>query len=209
VLPVPADWTEEVLVSGYWFLDSDEDWQPPAALASFLAAGDRPVYVGFGSMPGLDPLRLAEMVIEGLARAGKRGLLATGGGALALKDVPDHVHVIEDAPHDRLFRLVGAAMHHGGAGTTGASLRAGLPTIICPFFGDQPFWGRRVARLEVGPRPLDRRTLDVPTLAAAFKATENPAMRERARTLGQSIAEEDGVRAAADFIGLYGQGAKG
>ena len=96
-------------------------------------------------------------------------------------------------------------MHHGGEGTTGASLRAGLPTIICPFFGDQPFWGRRLAALGVGPPPLERRRLDVPTLAAAFKATDDPAMRERAQTLGQRIAQEDGVKAATDFISRRGQ----
>jgi UDP:flavonoid glycosyltransferase YjiC (YdhE family) len=208
VLPVPSDWGENVLVSGYWFLDEKGDWEPPQALASFLAAGRKPVYVGFGSMPGLDARRLAEMVIEGLARAGKRGLLATGGGALDPDGMPDHVHIIDSAPHDRLFRLVSAAMHHGGAGTTGASLRAGLPTIICPFFGDQPFWGRRVAALGVGPAPLDRRRLDVPTLAAAFKATDDPNMHELARTLGQSISQEDGASAAVGFIDRYGQPSK-
>jgi UDP:flavonoid glycosyltransferase YjiC (YdhE family) len=205
VLPVPSEWGDDVLVSGYWFLGEVEDWQMPEALASFLAAGEPPIYVGFGSMPGLDPRRLAQMVIEGLARAGKRGILATGGGALVLEDVPKHVQVIEGAPHDRLFRLVGAAMHHGGAGTTGAALRAGLPTIVCPFFGDQPFWGRRVAALGVGPPPLERRKLDVSILAAAFQATDDPAMRERARVLGQSIAREDGVQAAANFVSRDGR----
>jgi UDP:flavonoid glycosyltransferase YjiC (YdhE family) len=205
VLPVPSDWGNDVLVSGYWFLDDVDDWQMPEALASFLAEGDPPIYVGFGSMPGLDPRRLAQMVIEGLARAGKRGLLATGGGALAIEDIPEHVHVITGAPHNTLFPLVGAAMHHGGAGTTGASLRAGLPTIICPFFGDQPFWGRQVATLGVGPPPLDPRTLDVSTLAAAFRAAEDPGMRQRAQILGQSISQEDGVQAAADFISRRAQ----
>lgn len=200
VLPVPWDWGKDVLVSGYWFLDDVDNWQMPEVLASFLAEGEPPIYVGFGSMPGLDPRRLAQMVIEGLACAGKRGLLATGGGALAIEDIPKHVHVITGAPHDTLFPLMGAAMHHGGAGTTGASLRAGLPTIVCPFFGDQPFWGRRVAALGVGPPPLDRRTLDVSTLAAAFMATEDPGMRERVQILGQSISHENGLQAAADFI---------
>ena len=200
VLPVPSDWGKDVLVSGYWFLDDVDDWQMPEALASFLAGGEPPIYVGFGSMPGLNPRRLAQMVMEGLARVGKRGLLATDGGALAIENIPEHVHVITGAPHDTLFPLMGAAMHHGGAGTTGASLRAGLPTIVCPFFGDQPFWGRRVAALGVGPPPLDRRTLDVSTLAAAFRAAEDPGMRERAQMLGQSISQENGLQAAADFI---------
>jgi UDP:flavonoid glycosyltransferase YjiC (YdhE family) len=200
VLPVPRDWGKDVLVSGYWFLDHPGEWQMPDGLAAFLAQGDKPVYVGFGSMPGLDPVALTGMVTEALSRAGKRGLLATGGGALAPGSGPSHVHVIPDAPHDRLFWLVSAALHHGGAGTTGASLRAGLPTIICPFFGDQPFWGRQVAALGAGPAPLSRGRLTVEALAAAFRATDDPAKRRRASEIGASIAQENGVAAAVGFI---------
>jgi UDP:flavonoid glycosyltransferase YjiC (YdhE family) len=199
VVPVPPDWGDDVLVSGYWFLDGG-GWQEPPALAQFLAAGAPPVYVGFGSMPGLDPDRLSGMVIEALAKAGRRGLLATGGGALAASHAPSHVHIIGHAPHDRLFPQVAAAMHHGGAGTTAASLRAGLPTIICPFFGDQPFWGRRVAALGVGPPPLDREALSVETLAGAFAAVAEKGMRRRAAALGQVIRGENGVSDAIDFI---------
>lgn len=200
VVPAPPDWGEDALVSGYWFLDDPGDWRPSPALARFLAAGDKPVYVGFGSMPGLDPDRLARLAVEALARAGKRGLLATGGGALALSDAPPHVHVVSGAPHDRLFPRMSAALHHGGAGTTGASLRAGLPTMICPFFGDQRFWGRRVAALGAGPAPLDRRRLTVEALAAAFRATDDPAMRRRAGEIGAGIARENGVAAAVTFL---------
>lgn len=200
VVPVPNDWNERVLVSGYWFLDDGASWHMPPDLASFLADGDKPIYVGFGSMPGIDPQRLAREVIDGLSRAGKRGLLATGGGALEMKSVPDHVHVISAAPHDQLFKHVSAALHHGGAGTTGASLRAGLPTIICPFFGDQPFWARRVAHLGAGPQALDRKALTADVLAAAFLSTDTPVMRSKANELGQLIRQEDGVAQAVQFI---------
>jgi UDP:flavonoid glycosyltransferase YjiC (YdhE family) len=148
----------------------------------------------------LDPVALSGMVAEALSRAGKRGLLATGGSALAPRSAPSHVHAISGAPHDRLFWLVSAVLHHGRAGTTGASLRAGLPTIICTFFGDQPFWSRRVAALGAGPAPLDRRRLSVEALAAAFRATDEPAVRRRASEIGASIAQEDGVAAAVSFI---------
>lgn len=201
VLPVPQDWdAQRVLVAGYWFLDSGADWQMPAAMAQFLAAGDKPVYVGFGSMPGVDAGKLARTVIEGLALAGKRGLLATGGGALQLTEIPPHVHLIASAPHDRLFAHVSATFHHGGAGTTGAALRAGLPTLTCPFFGDQPFWGRRIAALGAGPKPLDRRSLSAERLAAALSAMDEPQMRLRAHALGAKIRQEDGVGRAVDFI---------
>jgi UDP:flavonoid glycosyltransferase YjiC (YdhE family) len=199
VVPVPPDWDDDVLVSGYWFLD-EADWRPPESLAAFLDAGEPPVYVGFGSMPGLDPQGLTAIVLEAIARTGKRGLLATVGGALRASDMPPNVHVIAGAPHDRLFPVVAATVHHGGAGTTAASLRAGKPMTICPFFGDQPFWGRRIAELGVGPHPLDRKALTAEGLAAAIVAMLDPAMRGRAATLGAAIRQEDGVAAAVGFI---------
>lgn len=199
VVPVPPDWGRDVLVSGYWFLD-DPDSHPPERLSDFLSDGEPPVYVGFGSMPGLDPRRMTAIVLEALARAGKRGLLARGGGALAAETLPPYVLMIDAAPHDRLLPFVSASVHHGGAGTTAASLRAGKPCAICPFFGDQPFWGRRVAALGVGPPPLDRRTLSAGQLAAAIAAMEDQPMRDRARLLGDAIRGEDGVAAAVRFI---------
>lgn len=199
VLPVPPDWGEEVRVGGYLFLDLP-GWRPPAELAAFLAAGEPPVHVGFGSMPGLDPAATTRIVVEALARAGKRGLLASGGGALAGEGLPPHALMIAEAPHDRLFPLVSGVVHHGGAGTTGAALRAGRPMVVLPFFGDQPFWARRVAALGAGPAPLDRRTLSAEGLAAAIRAMDDPAMRGRARALGALVRAEDGAAAAVSFI---------
>lgn len=199
VVPVPRDWGRDVLVSGYWFLDHD-DWHPPEDLAAFLKAGEPPVYIGFGSMPGLDPVNTAATVIEALAKTGKRGVLATGGGAMEPQQIPPTIHVIREAPHDKLFPHVGATVHHGGAGTTAASLRAGKPMTICPFLGDQPFWARRMCDLGVAPRPLDRKRLSVETLAAAIVQMDHPQMRERAATLGAAIRQEHGVTAAINFI---------
>lgn len=199
VVPVPPDWGTDVLVSGYWFLDGEE-WQPSAALAAFLDAGEPPVYVGFGSMPGLDPQGLTAAVVEALAKAGKRGLLATGGGALEAMNTPANVHIITGAPHDWLFPQVAATIHHGGAGTTAASMRAGKTAAICPFFGDQPFWGRRIADLGVGPAPLNRKSVTAEALAAAIMAMDDPIMRSRAAALGAAIRREDGVAAAVEFI---------
>lgn len=199
VVPVPADWGAGVHVTGYWFLDSPE-WQPPPDLASFLEAKPAPVYIGFGSMPGLDPTSMSAIAAEALARTGKRGLLAAGGGALQAGGHAPNLHFLESAPHDRLFPLVSAVVHHGGAGTTGAALRAGKPTALCPFFGDQPFWARRVAELGVGPAALDRRTLTAERLAAALLAMDDADMRQRAATLGEQIRGEDGPAEAVAVI---------
>lgn len=202
VVPVPQDWPDSVAVTGYWFLDDDRHWEPDEALAAFLARGDAPVYVGFGSMPGLDPAAMTKTVVGALKRAGKRGVLATGGGAIGTQDNDTgQIHVIAGAPHDKLFPLVAACIHHGGAGSTAASLRAGKPTVICPFFGDQPFWGRRIEELGVGPAPVAKKRLTVESLARAIaRSTSDTGIATRARALGVKVSAEDGVGHAIAFL---------
>jgi sterol 3beta-glucosyltransferase len=199
VLPKPNDWGPDVAVTGYWFLDHS-DWQPDDALESFLKAGPPPVYVGFGSMPGIDPPAMTRTILEALKATGKRGILAGGGGAIGQTDASGNAYFLGGAPHDRLLPRASAAVHHGGAGTTAASLRAGLPTQIVPFFGDQPFWGRRVAALGAGPAPIDFRALSAAALAKALVAMDAPAMRARALELGAAIAEDRGVETAIEFL---------
>jgi len=201
VLPQPADWDVTSVMSGFWFLEREAGWQPSAELEAFLAAGPAPVYVGFGSMAAEDAARKAKIVVEALERAGVRGVLATGMGGMALEHAPAHVCVIEGAPHDWLFPQMAAVVHHGGAGTMAAGLRAGKPTVICPFFGDQPFWGRRMAALGVGTLPIPQKQLTVERLSAAIVAvTGDAAMRERAAALGAQIRAEDGVVRAVEFV---------
>ncbi|UJW77712.1 glycosyltransferase [Rhizobium sp. SL42] len=199
VLPKPSDWGPDVLVTGYWFLDRP-DWQPDEALESFLRAGSPPVYLGFGSMPGIDPAAMTGMILEALEMTGKRGLLAGGGGAIGKVDASPRALFLANAPHDWLLPRASAAIHHGGAGTTAASLRAGLPTQIVPFFGDQPFWGRRVAALGSGPAPLDLKTLSAAGLANALAAMDAATMRERAAELGTALSGDRGVEAATKFL---------
>lgn len=151
-------------------------------------------------MPGTDPERLTDIVIAGLRQAGKRGLIATAGGALGKAAKSDDVHVIAGAPHDQLFPLVHSTLHHGGAGTTGAALRAGKPTAVCPFLGDQPFWARGIVRLGVGPKPINKRNITADVLAATFRAMDDEKMRMRASVIGHEIQKEDGVGNAISFI---------
>lgn len=145
VVPRPTDWPASTISPGYWFLDRQSTWQPPTDLAAFLESGPPPVYIGFGSMAGLDSAKKAQAVVNALLKTGRRGIIATGWGGLSAETLPDTIFKLQAAPHDWLFDHVSAVVHHGGAGTTAAGLRAGRPTVICPFFGDQPFWGRRVA----------------------------------------------------------------
>ncbi len=201
VLPRPADWDESSIVTGYWFLAAPDGWQPDPALVEFLQAGPPPVYVGFGSMFMDGGESKTRIVAEALRLAGQRGVLATGWGGMAAASLPEDIFVLDAVPHDWLFPQVAAIVHHGGAGTTGASLRAGKPTIICPFVGDQPFWGRRVAALGVGPLPVPQFRLTSERLANAIRrVVDDSAMRQRAARLGERLRAEDGVGRAVAYI---------
>lgn len=202
VVPRPADWPAHHQVTGYWFLPPPPGWAPPEQLAAFLAAGPPPVYIGFGSMLAREPQKLTALVAEALAQSGQRGVLAGGWGALDDALVPsEQLCVVDNVPHHWLFPRMAAIVHHGGAGTTGAALRSGVPSLVVPFGFDQRFWGQRVAALGVGPRPLPRRTLTAPGLAAAIAyMVADARLRERAAVLGAQIQAEHGTAQAIDQI---------
>ena len=201
VWPRPHDWPETAYVTGYWFLDQEEDWQPPEELTDFLEAGGAPVYVGFGSMAGRNPERMAGIVIEALQKAQVRGIIATGWGGLDAGDLPDTIFKIDKAPHSWLFPRVSAVVHHGGAGTTAAGLRAGCPTVVCPFIIDQPLWGARVHALGVGSQPIPQKKLTAENLSAAIReVTTDPSIRDQANALGEKIRGEDGIANAIEIL---------
>lgn len=196
VVPKPPDWEARRHLVGYWTLPAASGWRPPPALEAFLSKGPPPVSIGFGSMGSSDPRALSRLVLEAVAQAGVRAVLLSGWGALE-HTTRDDVLVLDEAPHDWLFPRMAAVVHHGGAGTTGAAARAGVPALVVPFTMDQPFWGAQVHALGVGPRPIPRSRLSVERLAAALKeATTDSAMRARAATLGEQLRAEDGVAAA-------------
>ncbi len=201
VIPKAPDWEEDVHVTGYWFLDPAADWTPPAALMEFLQAGPPPVYVGFGSMSNRNPEETTDLVLQALTRSKQRGIMLSGWGGLHKAELPDTVFMLDSAPFSWLFPRVAAVVHHGGAGTTSAGLRAGVPSVVIPFFGDQPYWGQRVAELGVGTEPIPQRKLTVERLVQAIhQAVTDPAMRQRAAKLGSKIQAEDGVARAVAVI---------
>ena len=199
LLPPTDDWAARERITGAW-LAAPSDWSPPTDLTRFLADGAPPVYVGFGSMPSEDAERVTHIVVDALDRSGQRGVLATGWGGLADEARSDRLYVLDAAPHDRLFPRCAAVVHHGGAGTTHEALRWGRPSVVCPVFGDQPFWGRRVAVLGAGPPPLPQKRLTANRLAAAITAALRPEIAAGAEQIGAKIRAEGGVEAAADVI---------
>ncbi|MCL4264022.1 MAG: glycosyltransferase [Anaerolineae bacterium] len=201
VVPRPADWDESSVVTGYWFLDAPANWQPDPELVRFLQEGSAPVYIGFGSMFMGGGKRKTEIALEALRVAGQRGILATGWGGLTGDNTSKEIFVLDSVPHDWLFPKVAAIVHHGGAGTTGAALRASKPQIICPFVGDQFFWGRRMADLGVSPRPIPQIKLTAERLAEAIiDAVTNTNLQQRALSIGDTIRAENGIECAVKHI---------
>ncbi len=206
IYPKRADWPDRVHVTGYYFLDQPPGWEPPAALTAFLEAGSPPVYIGFGSLLHQGDLQdKTDLVLEALRRAGQRGILAAGWSGFGQRPaLPESVLAIESAPHDWLFPRVAAVVHHGGAGTTAAGIRAGIPSILIPVTWDQPFWGQRVADLGIGPPPISPKQLTAERLAAAIDAAvHDQTLRTRAAQLGEQIRAENGVAQTMMLIEQY------
>jgi sterol 3beta-glucosyltransferase len=202
VVPVPNDYPPHVHVTGYWFLDEPETWHPPTELLDFLAAGEPPVYVGFGSMGfGKHAQSRGQIVASAVEKARVRAVVATGWGGLEVGSSHDNVHVVEAVPHAWMFPRTVGVIHHGGAGTTAAGLLAGRPTLVCPVLGDQGFWAQRVRDLGVGPAPLPVRRLNVDELADRLSVLGREASyRRRAAAVSEKLRSEEGVAKAVGIL---------
>ncbi len=196
VLP-PPEACPEARVTGYWFLDHPDDLAPPIGLRQFLDSGPPPVFIGFGSMTTTRQQQVLRACLQAVEMSGVRAVLSLDGLSRSQDDLPRSVLPIGDVPHSWTFPRMAAIVHHGGAGTTGNALRAGLPSVVVPFTADQAFWGRRVALLGAGPPPIGVGELRAENLAQALRqALTDPAMRARAADLGERIRLERGVEQA-------------
>jgi sterol 3beta-glucosyltransferase len=200
--PKPRDWLASMHVTGYWRLPPDPSWTPPAHVAEFLGRGDPPVCIGFGSMRDPRIAGILPIALEALRAMGLRAMVLSGWSGVSPH--ASNVCVAESIPHDWLFSRVAAVVSHGGAGTTAAALRAGVPSLILPFFFDQTFWGRWLAEKRLGPYPISSRRLTVDTLRKALeRALGDRAMRARLGEMRERIAAEDGLRKAVEVLSRF------
>ncbi|KAM1761234.1 hypothetical protein FF1_003905 [Malus domestica] len=197
LVPKPKDWGPKIDVVGFCFLDLASNYEPPEALVKWLEAGDKPIYIGFGSLPVQEPQKMTQIIVEALEKTGQRGIINKGWGGLGeLAEPKDFIYLLDNCPHDWLFLQCKAVVHHGGAGTTAAGLKAACPTTIVPFFGDQPFWGERVHARGVGPAPIAVDQFSLPKLVDAINFMLDPKVKERAVELAKDMENEDGVTGA-------------
>lgn len=198
LVPKPEDWGPEIDLSGFVFLDLASNFEPPQELTDFLDAGEPPIYIGFGSIVVDDAEAFTDMIFEAVRIAGVRALVNKGWGGLGGENTPDNIHMLGNTPHDWLFPKCKAVVHHGGAGTTAIGLKLGLPTMIVPFFGDQPFWGAMVAEAKAGAHEcIPYKKLNAERLAEGIKQCMLPESRENVRKISESIEREgDGAENA-------------
>lgn len=205
VLPPSSDRSSNVHVTGYFFFDGNASYQPPAELQTFLDAGNPPVCVSFGSMVNRDAEKIDLIVREALTQTGQRGIILSGWGKLKRSPAKDLLY-LDTVPHDWLLPRCKMIVHHGGAGTTSAGLRAGIPNIVIPFTADQPFWGRRVHAIGAGPMSVLVKDLSVRELTRAIVEAEKDVLRKRAQAVGRRMGGEDGVGRAVELMESHATG---
>ncbi|WP_116813222.1 glycosyltransferase [Steroidobacter cummioxidans] len=197
LLPRPDDWPSNTLVCGQWLLPA-KDWTPPARLSEFLAAGEAPIYIGFGSMGGFEPRRMLEAIVGGLA--GRRALFYPGWSGIDVSQLPANILAVGDTPHDWLLPRTAVAVHHGGSGTTHSASRAGIPSVVVPFAGDQAFWAERLYQAGIAAKLSSWKALNATTLADSIRFAEQDDVRARAQAIGEKMRKEDGLQAAVKAI---------
>lgn len=168
-------------------------------MLKFLKEGPPPVYIGFGSIVVDDPDGMTQLIFKAIQLARVRALVSHGWGGLGAREdqKPDHIFMLGNVPHDWLFQHVSAVIHHGGAGTTAAGILAGKPTVVVPFFGDQPFWGSMIAHAGAGPEPIPYKHLTAEILAEQIRIALRPETVERARALSAEMSAETGADSGA------------
>jgi sterol 3beta-glucosyltransferase len=162
-----------------------------------LDAGPPPVYIGFGSIVVDHPDELTQMIFGAVKRAGVRALVSKGWGGFGGGEAPENVFLLGNVPHDWLFQYVSCVVHHGGAGTTAIGIAMGKPTVIVPFFGDQPFWAKMIFKAGAGPEPVPFKSMTEEILAQSIIRALEPDIQTSVKAMSEKIASEHGAENAA------------
>jgi vancomycin aglycone glucosyltransferase len=197
--PLPPEAPSACRQTGYWH---DCSRMPlPEPVERFLDHGPPPIYMGFGSMGDPRPHQTVTLLRRAARLAGLRAIIQSGWAGLEFKSDADCLCVRDELPHDRLFPRLAGAVHHGGAGTTMAAARAGIPQVIVPHLLDQFYWGQRVLKTGVGPPPLPKSRLRAEWLARSLdRLVLSPSMRTKARLLAKPLQQRNGVQDAARWL---------
>jgi sterol 3beta-glucosyltransferase len=201
LLPAETGWPSHYQTTGYWFLE-EPSFRPDESLERFLSSGEPPVLVSFGSMSGFDVTKQTEALVEGARRAKVRMLLQAGWSGLGGSgELPENVYRIGVVPHSWLLPRVAAVMHHGGAGTTAAVLRAGVPQSVVWHLGDQSMWGKIVQAKGVGVAPIRHTKLTATWAEKTLQQlTQRTDLKQKAAAMGENIRAEDGLGNAVRAI---------
>jgi sterol 3beta-glucosyltransferase len=202
LIPPSSDWNLRVHVTGYYFFPYNNSYIPPNELKDFLEAGKPPICISFGSMVNKNAEKIDMVIRESLKQTNNRSIALSGWGSMKRELTSDLLY-LESAPHDWLLPKCKMMIHHGGAGTTSAGLRAGIPQVVVPFMADQPFWGSRVYAIGVAPKAINVNQLSVEKMVRVIAEAESNVILERAHVIGQAIRGEDGVMNAVALIELY------
>jgi sterol 3beta-glucosyltransferase len=199
------DWKSNIHTTGNWFINNEPNFIPATDLTTFIDNGEQPIYIGFGSMKDIGSFKNTFYIIkEALDITKQRAVVGLGWSTLAYNDsIPDNIFLIESIPHSWLFPKMKIVIHHGGAGTTAAGLRAGKPTIIIPHNADQPAWGQKVFELGVGAKPIKKSNLTAANLASAILYAQQADIIANADKFGQQLRKENGVENAVEIINDY------
>ncbi|MBD8498304.1 glycosyltransferase [Paenibacillus arenosi] len=202
-VPYNPKWGEQVCMEGYWLLQGEDDWKPSRALVSFLENGSAPIVISFSSMPLKQPDNVLSMLKQALKQTGQRAIILTGSSGMQnhANDMDENILYVQEAPHSWLFPLSAGVIHHGGAGTTAAAVKAGKPMTICPFSGDQPFWARRMHELGVSTPTLLEKQMTAERFAEAIYSLVNSLeLNNKAASLSEKVNQERGVERTIDFV---------
>ncbi len=200
ILSAPPEWGDNIHVTGYWVLENKSGYQPPVILEEFLSNGEAPVCISFGSMINRKADAIFRTIIQAIKARHQRAIILSGWSGIQDIQADEDILWLDTAPHGWLLPKCTALIHHGGAGTSGAGVRAGIASIVVPFTADQSFWGQRLWRLGVASEPIGVNKLTPGALNHALAKAGTRDIRMRAKALGKTLREEDGLGVAVDLI---------